>query len=380
MLYYAQGSALITEDELFEKQTYAKLSRFYVDLEAKRKPTTIMFSTGTLALDNVIKAIEVPDTEPVPFQDIGPGQPLTIAIREVYTGKYPSGGLFGSKKDMLVTSAIKSITTFDAKPRAINFLKGDISAKSRLMRPSATEQGAPIVFYSPALLEKSLTLDLSIVFDQFPQEVFTTIGDTFTAAAGIPIFLSYSVYLLAAGAIAKIVGTAGEALFDGKPVFTASEPLNIYWPGEIPLRPGFALITEGNVDSIYKDFRSKYQSNAAGQVVDKSGNPYDGDIPYIVISLDGTPQEELASFTPTAASAAILSRFFGIKDGQAQPLGSLLDAIKLYNDFNFRQEIERLDKQIAGLPDGDEKTSLMKKREALAKNILTELLKKPVAS
>lgn len=377
MLYYAQGSAIITEDELFEKKTYAKLLGFYADLEANREPSKIMFSTGTLTLDNVIREIKIPDVSPVPFQKIGPGQPLTIMIREVYTGKYPSRGLFGSKKDMLVTSAIKSITTFDAKPRAINFLKGDVSAKSLLMRPSATEQGTPIVFYSPALLEKSLTLDLSIVFDQFPQEVFATIGDTFKAAGGIPIFLSYSVYLLAAGAIAKIVGTAGEALFDGKPVFTASEPLNIYWPGEIPLQPGFALITDGNVDSIDKDFRSKYQVNAAGQVVDKSGNQYNGEIPYIVMSLDGTAHEELTSFAPTAASAAILSRFFGIKDGYAQPLGSLLDAIKLYNDFSFRQEIERLDKQIASLPDGDEKTGLMKKREALAKNILTDLLKKP---
>jgi len=146
------------------------------------------------------------------------------------------------------------------------------------------------------------------------------------------------------------------------------------------LRPGFALITEGNVDRVDRDFRSKYQVNAAGQVVDPSGSPYDGEIPYIVISYDGTPREELASFAPTAACAAVLSRFFGIKEGQAQPLESLLDAIKLYNDFNFRQGIERLDRRMAELPDGEEKTRLMKEREALAKNILTELLKKPAAS
>jgi hypothetical protein len=227
------------------------------------------------------------------------------------------------------------------------------------------------------LIEKSLTLDLSLVFDQFPQEVFNTIGDTFQSAAGIPIFLSHSVYLLAAGAIAKIVGTAGEALFDGRPIFVASEPLNIYWPGESPLQSGFALFTDGNVDSIEKDFRSKYKINAAGQVVDDAGKAYDGDIPYMVISLDGARQEELSSFTPTAASAAMLSRFFGMKDGQPQLLGSLLDAVKLYNDFTFRQEIDRLDREIASLPDGEQKDNQKKKREALAKNILTDLLKKP---
>jgi len=378
MLYYAQGSAILTEDELAEKPTFAKITNFYFDLIADRKPSAITLSTGRLDVDNVIRAFD-PGTgvTPVPFQPIGPGLPLTIMIREVYTGKYPSGGLFGSRKDLLVTSAIKSIATYDAKPRALNFLTDAVSPKTHLKRPSATKQGTPLVFYSPALIEKSLTLDLSLVFDQFPQEVFNTIGDTFQSAAEIPIFLSHSVYLLAAGAIAKIVGTAGEALFDGRPTFVASEPLNIYWPGEPPLPSGFALITDGNVDSIDKDFRSKYKINAAGQLVDDAEKAYDGDIPYMVISLDGTRQEELSSFTPTAASAAILSRFLGMKDGQPQLLGSLLDAVKLYNDFTFRQEIDRLDKEIASLPDGEQKDNLKKKREALAKNILTDLLKKP---
>jgi hypothetical protein len=117
------------------------------------------------------------------------GKPLTVMIREVYTGKHPKNWL-DKPEDMLVTSAIKSITVLNAKPRALNFLKKKINRKSRMERPSATEEGTPIIFYSPALLEKSLTLDLTMAFDSFDQNVFNQIAEAFTTAAGIPIFLS----------------------------------------------------------------------------------------------------------------------------------------------------------------------------------------------
>jgi hypothetical protein len=377
MLYFAQGDAILTEDELLEKSTHTQVKNFFNDLTAGKSPSEVKFSTGKLTSKNVIKAFkEAPKADPVDFQPIGLGKPLMIMIREVYTGQYPTKGLFGGKKDLLVTSAIKSITTYDAKPRAMNFLMGAVPAKSKLKRPAAASDGTPLVFYSPALIEKSLTLDLTLIFDQFPQEVFNTVSNTFQSAAGIPIFLAHSAYLLAAGAVAKIVGNVGESLFDGKPVFTVSEPLNIYLPGEPPLQAGFLLVTDGNVDNIESDFRSKYKVAESGQVVDDAGKAYSGDIPYIVLTIDGTPDPALASFTPTAASAAVLSRFFGMKDGQPQLLGSLTDAVKLYNDFTFRQEVDRLDKQIDGMPDGTEKDSMMTKRNALAKNILTDILKK----
>lgn len=313
---------------------------------------------------------------PIEWKPIGPGLPLTIMVREVYTGKYPKGGVFGGGKDMLVTSAIKSVASFDAKPRAINFLKDKVSSKSRIERPPATKQGTPIVFYSPALLEKSLTMDVTMVFDTFPQETFDQVGDIFNASAGIPIFQVYNVYLLAAGMLTKLIGKAGEAIFDGKPVFDSSDAIDISLAGSVPMPPGFALVTSDNVDLIEKDFRSKHHVNTSGQVVDDAGKEYDGDIPYVVVSLDGAPQEELASFAPAAASAAILSRFFGIKDGQQQPLNVVIDAIKLYNDLTYRRQVDRIDEQLKALPEGDAKRKpLEEKRKALVENILENLLK-----
>ena len=374
MIYYALGSALVEGEELLDTSVYEKVTDFTSALAVGKQTKSIDFSTGKLSAKNFARSFNLAtDNQPVEFQKIGLGLPLTIMIREVYTGRYPKS-FWGGSKGMLVTSAIKSITSYDAKPKAVNFLMDKIKSKTKLERPSASSQGTPIVFYSPALLERSLTLDLTVIFDTFPQETFDQIGNFFTSAAGLPIFLAQSAYLVGAGMLLKLLGGAGEAIFDGNPNFASSDAIDIFLPGKPPMPPGFALITIVDIDQVDPTFRKKYQVNSNGQVVDSAGNVYQGDVPYIVISLDGTKSDELSSFTPTAASAAILSRFFGVKNKQEQSLDVLMNALKLYNDFSFRRQIDQLDKQIADAI-GDEKTALETKRAALLKNISEELLK-----
>ena len=275
---------------------------------------------------------------------------------------------------MLLTSAVKSISTNDAKPRAINFLTRRTGRYSRLSRPRASEQGTPVIFYSPAMVDRSLTVDVAIIFDKFSEPAFQAIGRAFSSAAGVPIFLAHSVYLLAAGEIARIAGSAGEALFDGKPVLDISETIDLELPGASRTAAGFMLVTPADVDTIEPSFRVNYHVSEHG-VVDNDGQPYAGDMPYVVLSVDGTQRDDLSSFTPTAASAAVLSRFFGVRDGQSLSLDPLLDALKLYNDFTFRSEVDRIDKRLLTMPEGAEKTALKQKREALLKNIVTDILK-----
>lgn len=364
MLYYTAGDAIVTKEEFFEKIHGGELSELSPVRGVPKLSRSITFSTGKLTPENAI-----------PFQPIGIGKPLTIMIRQIYTGKYPDS-FFGSNKDMLATSAVKSITSSEEKPRALNFLMEKVSTNNVIERPPAVSQGTPFVFYSPALVENSLTLDLSIVFDNFPQQLFTIIGNAFQTAAGIPIFLPYSTYILGLSGIAKLAGSIGEAVFDGKPAFSSSDGLDFFLPGAIPVPSGFALVTDRNMDTIDPMFREKYQVDKSGQVVDKSGKKYRGDIPFIVISFDGTAQKELESFAPTAATAAILSRFYGMKDGQQQNLDTLIEAIKLYNDLKYRTQVDTLDKEIETSKDDAKKEELKKKRDALAKNIITDLLKK----
>lgn len=373
MLYFAQGTAIVTDDELFSSDNLSKSSAFFADLSQGLSPAAIEFSTGVLSAASAGLAV-APGESPVPFQPIGLGKPLTVMIREVYTGVHPSGGLFGGKKDMLITSALKSITSFDAKPLAINFLAKKVAPNSRLNRPGASEQGTPLLFYSPSLLERSLTLDMTVVFDQFDPKLFDTLGEVFTAAAGIPLFLPASLYLLAAGMLTKIAGSAGEALFDAKPVFDRTEALDVFFPGSPPLPPGFRLITPDNVDVQEPGFRDKYHMNALGQVVDESDKLYQGNMPYIVVSVDGTEQPEYASFTPTAASAAILSKFLSAGE-QGQLAKDLIKAVQVLNDVTFRTQVDQLDAQIKEAKTAKEKAALKVKREALAKNIIEDLLK-----
>lgn len=376
MIYYAQGNALVSAEEMFQPSVLTAVSDFHADLTAGKEPAPVTFASGELTARNALVAAAAELGAPIEFKPIGLGLPLTIMIRQVYTGKFPKGGLFGGGKDMLVTSAIKSITSFNAKPRAINYLMDKVSTKSRIARPPAAKDGTPIIFYSPALLERAMTLDLTMVFDTFPQETFNQVGDTFKDAAGIPIFQVASTYLLGAGMITKLIGKAGEAIFDGKPVFESSDAVDIALPGGRPIPSGFALITTDNIDSIDSTFRAKFQVDASGKVIDDAGNEYTGDIPYIVISYDGSPVEEFNSFSPTAASAAILSRFFGIKDGQNLPLDIVIEGMKLFNDLTFRKQVDEIDKKLAGLVAGDpKKKELEDKRKALVENILESTLK-----
>lgn len=376
MIYYALGDALITRDELLTPPVYKKVTEFGASQLENIKTDPVDLSTGEMTTENFAKTfLQLDDKKPVEFQPIGLGLPLTIMIREVYTGKYPKGNIFGGKKDMLVTSAIKSIVSFEAKPKAINFLMDKVKTGSRIERPSPSSQGTPIMFYSPALLERSLTLELNIVFDNFPRESFEQIGNFFTAASGVPIFLAHGTYLIGAGTLLKLLGSAGETLFDESPVFTSTDAIDIFLPGKPPIPPGYALITSDNIDQIDPSFRDQYRVNHKGEVVDTTGNRYKGEVPYIVISLDGTRGDEFNSFTPTAAGAAILSRFFGIKNRQEQSLDVLLNALKLYNDFSYRQQIDLLDKRIANSTDLEEIDVLTKKRMTLLKNITEDLLK-----
>src|SRR5215213_2579755 len=122
MLYYAQGDAIMTADEIFQPDVFRSVTGFFDDLRRGKTPSTINLPTGELKVEGA-GIMEVEEKE-IPFQPIGLGLPLSVMVREVYTGKFPKSSFLGPKKeDMLLTSAIKSIATLDAKPRALNYIK-----------------------------------------------------------------------------------------------------------------------------------------------------------------------------------------------------------------------------------------------------------------
>ena len=373
-IFYALGDALVTEEELQEKQDFGNFAKFAADLKENRAVASLEFSTGLLTGENILESTVLPSGAPVGFEKIGPGLPLTIEIRHVYTGKFPESTFWsGKKQGMLVTSAMKSIATFNAAPRAVNFLEDNVQAGHNLRTPAATQQGTPLIYYSPALIERNTVLTLEMGFDEFPNQIFNVVSSALNQAAGIPIFLTAGAYLLGAGAITKLLGEIGSRLFDCPPKFKATEPLAFKRPGDIPPQADFRLIIDQDVNpAVLQDYRISQD----GRLVNKSGSPYDGDNPYMIISLDGRKDEDYAKFTATAASSALLEQYYNIREGQNGSLVPILDAIKLYNDWKFRQKADAISGELKKLPANSEEYKKKKSEyDAMVKNIMDDLLK-----
>ncbi len=372
MIYYSYGTSILTAREAKKNQVRKRAAKLLQGLRGGRNLDPVDLPNGQLSSEMVAAALEN-RRKAVDWQPIGVGKPLTIEIREVYTGMFPSRA-FRSQSPMLVASATKSIAAFDAKPLALNFLTRKTAKKSRISRPGANQQGTPVIFYSPAMTDLSMTVDLSMVFNEFPKEFFDTVSIALKSAAGVPVFLTQSLYLLAASEVTRIAGAVGKMLFDGKPAFEASEAINLALPGAVAAIAGFMLVTPGNVDALDSSLRRDYQIED-GKLVNRDGQPYRGDVPYVILAVDGTARPDLANFAASAVTAAALTQFYGLKDGGKAALGPLMDALKLYNDMSFRTEVDKIDSRLAKTKDEKGKAELKERRDALLKNITNDLLK-----
>jgi hypothetical protein len=309
------------------------------------------------------------------FAEVGIGKPLSIEIREIYTGRYPRGfGLFGSPTSgMLVTTAMKGLEEFGGAARAVNFLTRRVGPKTRLREVDATTAGTPIVYYSPALTEMEAVLTLDMAFDEFPKEAFDVIASTASTAAGIPAFAPAGPYLVVASAIVSLLGKIGDAGFDSSPDFSATIPLTLDRPGGLSLSADFRLCM--NSEGL-QDIGSDYEVSAEGTLVRRSsGKAYEGDHPYIVLSVDGRPHEGREAFAPTAATADMVKAFFGSKPLGSTSIDVAVEGMKLYNDWQFRERASALDKQLRAETDTAKQDKLRALRDAAVKNIGRDELK-----
>ena len=302
------------------------------------------------------------------FHPIGLGQPLTIEIRHVYTGRYPKSGLFGGSKDVALVSGIKDYSVFAASSRALNLISRDVKSHSSL-RGNAFEDGTPVILYSPAVMADSLTLSIEFAVDAFPGEFIKQVSSSLKALAGVPLMLPHAGILLGAGEVVKLAGGLGDALFDGRPSFSITESINFDRPGAVVATADFVILSH---DPLLAG-RHRYRDGIG--LVDSAGNPYQGDEPYVVISLDGKPRPNLENFSATIASSAIMERFFSVKDGASASLDTLVEGVKLASDMRFRGQADALKKQIDTMPAGAARERLVQQREAALKNILRDELR-----
>lgn len=365
-IYYSVGQALVSDDELREKQ-------FLEDFDFTRE---IEFSTGRFDPQLHTMGVSLDSEKPMDFKPIGVGKPLLIEIREVYPGNH----LRKKPKDMLVTSAFKSFATFNAQPRAINIMKKDAIPGTAIDRISAVEQGTSLVFYTGALTNKNSNVAIEFGFNEFDDSDFKTVGELFSNAAGLPIFAPASGILMVASGITKLIGKVGELLNEKRQVFRTSENIVFMRGGDTKAKFGFTLLDDDRTPFSQEE-RQKYELNTFGKLVDEKGAPYRGDTPYVVLSYDGRKMDEYKDFAPTHASAEILERFYSTGvTSSSSAVDILSSALKLYNDKAFLDKANEKTKEIKNLdPNEDEDKKeiarLTTLRDAYIKNIRDDAFK-----
>jgi hypothetical protein len=173
----------------------------------------------------------------------------------------------------------------------------------------------------------------------------------------------------------NLAATVGHSIFDGKVVLRFTDIITFARPGSKPTCAGWRILTQ---QTSADDFLLNLKVGEEGQLLDADGKPYDGDFPYIVISLDGQEVKEYEQFTPTAASAALLDKFLGIKEGKTTMMENALEGLKLYSDYRFRKQAEDVQKELQKIKPSDPAYDKKNKElEALKANILHEELKLP---
>lgn len=309
---------------------------------------------------------------------IGIGRPLSVEIAYVYTGVLSKKGW--NRPDLMLASSVKRLPLYDAAPRAIQALLRSLPENHGFASLPATEPGTPLVYHTPSLTDRGVTVTIEMVFDRFPSETFDQVGNMLATAGGIPVFAPASAYLMAGSLIVKLFAKVAEAIVDGRPTFSQNLNINVERPLYEDTSPGLLLLApagrlaDGLARKEYQIDVERGLLHAQGQL---QGQPYAGPDPYVVVSLDGTPRPDYAGFAPTLAAASILDRFLHTGEGRPTTTGLVVDALKAYNDVQYRMMADSAKKRLDALEDqnGEEGAHLKKLLDAYVKNIGNEDLR-----
>ncbi|HEX7049472.1 MAG TPA: hypothetical protein VF188_04615 [Longimicrobiales bacterium] len=379
---FAVGDILVPAHELAERARHDDMARL------REKPATeLAFRAGTTTGHAVAEAIAA--ASPGEYAPIGIGRPLSLEIFSIYTGDAPGRWLpIGPKPGLLAVSAVKDLVTVDAAPRAMNQIVEKIEDR-KLYEPGALAAGTPIVYYSPAVTTETLFTSFQLVVDSFDRRVIDHVADLFQSAGGLPIFAPAAAYLLAGSVLLRIAGDLGDALAESDAFLDDDLPLRFLPPDTMPDVARSAVIYNDKHAHELEGYRVAVVTEGPDQrqrrvLADRqTGQPYHGDAPYMIVSIDGRERDGLEGFQPTYATAAVLERFYPKGDRTGQAVQALSDGLALYNDLRYRRKAEDLRQRLEGLdPQSDEYKELKTLYDAYRKNIANELLqlKDPVAA
>lgn len=307
---------------------------------------------------------------------IGVGKPLCIEIMHFYSGDAPKKMLGGDKSALIVSGFRKGLFAIDASPRFLNFWKDKVG-DNETVGYSIFEESTRLVYYSPAMDEDTIDIEVEVQFNKVDQGAFGQIESLAKTAAGIPLFVGASGALIAGAGLLKLAGKLAAALEDKSPFLSDKLTLNFVNDDQTLNINQFPVCCRDEDEQIFKDYQVVLEKNVKGldeaKLVHKeTGKAYTGSKPYLLLQVSGAKRTANGEFTPRVMSAAMLDRFYGTgKKDQAMSI--LLDSTKLFNDMNFANKIRDVKKRLKGLKSGTaafEKLSAQIK--AYEQNILTE--------
>lgn len=367
------GRRMVRTEELDERMALGQL-RTFVHSAAKEEVVVLETTAGSVPSSDVPALSTVPGFTPIDL-----GKPLRIEIQTIYTGDAPRTGLFGwgGQADLLVSSAVRAYQTHGKAPRAINqILKAPEDRVHRL--PSAGEDGSPIVYYTPALVNSQTLCSFHMIADSFPEEMVNGVAELFGKAAGLPLFAPAASYLMVGSSLLRIFGDLGKALFESDPFLTADLNLRFDVPGVPEALATHAVLYNDSDKAEFDGLQVKFEGDALTgklKLVDGQGREYQGNAPYLIALLDGGSRDELSDFSPKLASAALIEKFYGSGDATGATLDVMESALKLYNDYQFRQKAEAAKKKLVGDVNSKEYKQAKKLFDAYNSNITEDAFK-----
>jgi hypothetical protein len=373
----AVGEKLVGLDELDELAGTSgdAIRDFLGEAQVDSDFTVTVDGDVTIDATDLAKARKV-QSPALPYEGIGVGKPLTIVIETIYLGDYPDSMPwvpYVDRGDVLVTSAHKAFEAFDAAPRAVHLLEENAKRRAYL-KSKAPQQGSQLVYYSPAVTGMGILFSVELSVDRdFSKEVGDALAKAVTGAGALPVFAPAAPYLVTAGVAIPIAAKAVNLLARPQTFFGEHVELNFARAGVELAQPG-ALVLYGGSDERPFD---GYTLGKGNRLRDAQGAAYSGGLPYVVISLDGNDQPEFEAWSATAASAALLERFFTSDELISEALKVVSESLVLYNDMTYRQKAaDALGKSKAAR--GAKKKELEERYKAYLKNIKTKEIRETV--
>lgn len=340
---YFFGNVLVTEQEFHEKMNsdfFQSLKKESLDADEK-----LRFQNGEVYLSELERPARTP---------VGIGLPFSIEILCIYTGDVPRSFL-ERKRDILVVSGVKKVSDTEPARRAINqmFQSADSHEYKSV---SAFSEGSPIVYYTSAVDTSSFSCDIEMVADTFPDKLFNDVSTLLKRASGIPILLTSSAYLLAGSYLVKIATDLGKSLIESKAFL--KDTLTFYFnTPEMPIpKPTTRIISNQDIQN-FNSYIPGYikegdDSERPALIHKESGKEYQGNQPYILVSVDGRDRDqELKEFSVRYATAELLQQFYAT-DFQEKSTEILEQAMISYNDLNYFRKAKKIRKQMKGLEEG----------------------------